>query len=321
MDKILYLAPMEGITGYIYRNALQKYFTGIDFYMTPFISPTQNKLMNHRELEDILPDNNNGCSLIPQILSNNTDLFVETSKELSKYGYREVNLNLGCPSGTVVSKGKGAGFLSDLDKLDSFLNNIYNEVNGKMGMDISIKTRIGVSEPEEFQSLLIIFNQYPVKLLTVHPRVQKEFYKGDCHLDAFVEAVENSTNPLCYNGDLNTVEDFYKVSSKVPTVDSFMVGRGILKNPLYIWDLKKKSFKGEDCKKILKDFHDEIYFGYENIFSGDRNVLFKMKELWSYMGGIFNNADKILKKIRKAQRKDIYFAAVENMFELELNIK
>ena len=226
VDKNLYLAPMEGITGPVYRNALHKYFGGADFYITPFISPTQNKVLTHRDLEDVLPQNNEGLNVTPQILANNAELFVKTAQALKEYGYNEVNLNLGCPSGTVVSKEKGSGLLANLDRLDEFLDGIYNEVNGKMGMDISVKTRIGRDDTDEFHSLLIIFNEYPIKLLTVHPRIQKELYKGKCHLDIFADAVKNSKNKLCYNGDINTIDDFNRISGMFGGVNDFMIGRG-----------------------------------------------------------------------------------------------
>lgn len=338
MDKKFYLAPMEGITGYIFRNAYNKYYGDVDYYVTPFISPTQNKILSHRELEDILPEHNAGINVIPQILSNNADLFIETAKQLADYGYKEVNLNLGCPSGTVVSKFKGAGFLADLDRLDDFLNRIFEVVNGQMGMDISIKTRIGRDEPEEFHSLLIIFNQYPIKLLTVHPRVQKEFYKGKCHLEIFEEAVKESENPLCYNGDINTIADYEKISERFPNVDNFMIGRGILRNPNLVGSIKSDLISKTDLSKVnlnetkinglslnkfelndfdkkkLRSFHDELYAGYEEIFSGDRNVLFKMKELWFYLGDSFSGCEKMLKQIKKATKKESYYAAINAIF-------
>jgi len=342
MKKKLYLAPMEGITGYVYRNALNKYFGGIDGYVTPFISPTHNKILNHKELHDILPENNKGISVIPQILANDSGLFIETARQLKEYGYNEVNLNLGCPSGTVVSKKKGSGLLADLDMLDDFLFKIYNEVNGKMKMDISIKTRIGKDDVDEFKSLLIIYNQYPVKLLTIHPRIQRELYKGKCHLEIFEMAVNESKNPLCYNGDINSIDDFEVISKKFPDVDNYMIGRGILRNPFLIEGIKKLEIqpkeqienkmkimdkgdkkeqienkmkimdKGDKTadKKKLRQFHDEIYAGYEEIFSGDRNVLFKMKELWSYMGDNFPDDAKALKQIRKATKKETYYSAI-----------
>lgn len=326
MTMKLYLAPMEGITGYIYRNAYNKYFGGIDEYITPFISPTNSKILNHRELEDIIPEHNKGIKVIPQILANDAELFIEIAERLKEYGYKEVNLNLGCPSGTVVSKMKGAGLLADLDMLDEFFLKIFNEVNGKMGMDISVKTRIGRDDISEFESIMVIYNQYPIKLLTVHPRVQKELYKGICHLEMFETAVNESKNRLCYNGDIRSSNDLSCVFERFPSVNDYMIGRGIIRNPFIIRDIREKTenvilrdnreneLLQENEKKLLRQFHDELYFSYEEIFSGDRNVLFKMKELWSYMGDIFENSDKALKQIRKATRKDSYFNAINALF-------
>ena len=110
-----YFAPMEGITGYIYRNAHQKFFPGMDKYFTPFLSPNENRALNPKEKKDILREHNIDLYVTPQILTNRADFFLRAARELKEeYGYEEVNLNLGCPSGTVVSKGKGAGFLGDL---------------------------------------------------------------------------------------------------------------------------------------------------------------------------------------------------------------
>lgn len=313
MARKLFLAPMEGITGYIFRNAYNKYFGEIDGYVTPFISPTHSKILNHRELQDILPENNRGVFVVPQILANDADLFVETARRLKEYGYNEINLNLGCPSGTVVSKKKGSGLLADLDMLDDFLCRIFEEVNAKMGIDISIKTRIGKEDIDEFHSILTIYNQYPIRLLTIHPRIQKEFYKGKCHLDVFEMAVRESNSEICYNGDINSCEDLENISLRNPGVDNYMIGRGILRNPFLAEEIKQNGDDSKDSGK-LRSFHDELYAGYEEIFSGDRNVLFKMKELWSYLGESFEDCDKVLKQIRKATKKEAYFDAVNKLF-------
>ena len=90
-----YLAPMEGLTGYVYRNAYHKYFPAADRYFTPFIT---NKKMSSRERNDILPEHNEGMTVIPQILTNQAEDFLSLTKELREYGYDTVNLNVrhGC---------------------------------------------------------------------------------------------------------------------------------------------------------------------------------------------------------------------------------
>lgn len=140
---------------------------------------------------DILPENNEGMRLVPQILTNDAKGFLQTVEKLEDYGYEEVNLNLGCPSKTVVSKNRRSGFLAMPDELDRFLDEIYRGTQVR----ISIKTRIGKHSPDEFERLLKIYNQYPVEELIIHPRLQQDFYKNTPNLEVFAEAVRESRNP------------------------------------------------------------------------------------------------------------------------------
>ncbi|WP_411681831.1 tRNA dihydrouridine synthase [Clostridium thailandense] len=302
-----YFAPMEGLTGYIYRNAHNAFFGKIDKYFSPFIVANQGDSFKARELNDILPENNQGIILIPQLLTNNAKDFIHTSKKIKQFGYNEINLNLGCPSGTVVSKNRGSGFLSKTEELDSFLEEIFSHAVTK----ISIKTRIGKDQPEEFYNLIEIFNKYPIEELIIHPRIQKDFYKNKPNLKIFKDALTLSKNPVCYNGDIFTVKDYKEFSSDFQSVETLMLGRGLLANPGLINDIEN-NIKLE--KELLKDFHDKIYEGYKRILFGDRNVLFKMKELWFYMMPMFSNNAKYAKKIRKSERLYDYDAAVLSLF-------
>lgn len=308
----LYFAPMEGITGYIYRNAFHHFFHQIDVYMSPFIVPNQNRLFSSRELNDILPEHNEGLHLIPQILTNKSEDFIWAAKELKKYGYDEVNLNLGCPSATVVSKQRGSGFLAEPGKLDLFFDQVFSALD----MKISVKTRIGKDDPDEFPHLLEIYNKYPMDILIIHPRVQKDFYKNKPNLSVFGHAAGISRNTLCYNGNIFTAEDYDGFHHSFPQVSSVMLGRGLIANPGLADEIKN----GERMdKEKLKAFHDEVLSGYESVIFGDRNVLFKMKELWAYMILMFEDGEKHIKKIRKSQHLEEYKAAVESLFKnLEL---
>lgn len=300
----LYMAPLEGVTGYIFRQAFAKYYGGIDKYFTPFLSPMQNKAMNYREIEDILPEHNEGMQVVPQILTNKAELFIKTANILRSYGYEEVNLNLGCPSGTVVAKGKGSGFLKEPERLDEFLNQIYQDFTGK----ISIKTRIGVESVEEIYPLMEIFQKYPVSELTIHPRLQKEMYRGNVHRDIFMDIYHHTTLPLCYNGDIFTAQDYKNLISECPNLCAVMFGRGLIQNPgmaQYI-----SGVEAFDKNKFL-DFHEDILRGYEAIMSGDRNTLFKMKELWFYFILLFPHKEKEYKKLKKADSIRAYEDAVK----------
>ena len=303
-----YFAPMEGVTGYIYRNAHAAFFNNVDKYFMPFIATNQHGRLSTRELRDVLPENNQGISVIPQILTNNAEDFMCTVKQLKELGYNEINLNFGCPSGTVVAKNKGAGFLAQREALDRFLDEIFASAITK----ISVKTRIGRDEPEEFYELIKIFNQYPMEELIIHPRVQKDYYKNKPNLDVFRDGLHLSTNPVCYNGDIFTAKDYKNFTESFPAVDTIMLGRGLIANPGLISEMESQHNLD---KKILKAFHDKLYADYQGILSGDRNVLFKMKELWFYMIHVFPDYEKHAKKIKKAQRLYEYEQAVTSLFE------
>lgn len=314
-----YLAPMEGITTYIYRNAYNHYFGGIDKYFTPFIA---SKKMNRRELNEILPEHNEGIDVVPQILTNRADEFLQITNKIAEYGYQTVNLNLGCPSGTVTARKRGAGFLSVPDELDNFLYEIFD----KSPLKISIKTRIGIASIEEWDRILEIYKKYPIEELIIHPRLQKELYKFTPHEEAYLTAVNElgDTIPLCYNGDITSQESYDKLKNTVGKINCVMIGRGILRNPALISELKHSEAKESDSAKLftkenLRAFHDEIFAGYAAGMAGETPTLFKMKDLWTYLSESFTESDKHLKKIRKAGGYSEYKIAVNNLFrECEL---
>ena len=289
----LYLAPLEGITGWIFRDAVNRCFGGFDKYFVPFIRPNQMGHLSAREKKDILPEHNQNMYTIPQILTNRADDFVRTANKLKEYGYSEVNLNLGCPSRTVVTKGRGSGFLAYPDKLDAFMGEIFESCD----MKISIKTRLRMEDPEEFRRLIEIYNKYPVCELIIHPRVQKDFYRNMPDREMFGEVLPMSRSPVCYNGDIFTPEDYQNFIKDFPDVQCVMTGRGVLADPA----LGRRIRGGGDAnKEELRRFHDMLYRGYCEEMSGDRTILYKMKELWTYLAPAFTNSKKYAKKIKKA---------------------
>ncbi|EJT5938853.1 TPA: tRNA-dihydrouridine synthase family protein [Clostridium perfringens] len=302
-----YLAPMEGITGFIYRNSYEKFFGGIDKYFAPFVVPNSSKSLKTKELRDVLPENNKGINLVPQILTNDSEGFILTAKKLKDLGYNEINLNLGCPSGTVVGKKRGAGFLAHREELDKFLEEIF-KINH---MKISIKTRLGMDKPEEFYELIKIYNKYPMEELIIHPRTRQDFYGNKPNLEVFKDAISLSKNPVCYNGDIFTLEDHNKLVEEFKEVDKIMLGRGILANPALMNEILNNEFMD---KKVLKEFYDEIFSKYREVFNEDRNAMFRMKELWGYMIYMFSNNKKYAKKIKKAQKVVDYNQAVTSLF-------
>lgn len=300
-----YLAPMEGLTTYIYRNAYNHCFGGIDKYFTPFISSGK---MNSREINEILPEHNENMCVVPQILTNRAEEFLQITEQIAAFGYKSVNLNLGCPSGTVTAKKRGAGFLGVPEQLDEFLYIIFE----KSPLRISIKTRIGISSEEEWDGLLSIYSKYPIEELIIHPRFQQEQYKGTPHKSAYRKAQDTLQFPLCYNGDIHSSQDFSTLLSEIPDVSCIMLGRGILKDPFLVRKLRGDLNTVPD-KDTIKAFHNELFTRYTEIMSGETPVLYKMKDLWTYLSQSFTASGKYLKKIRKANNFADYKAAVDNL--------
>ena len=301
------MAPLEGITGYIYRKTYAKYFGGVDKYFSPFISPNQKRICRTREQKDILPENNAGLYLVPQIMTNQADMFIKTVKYLQQYGYQEFNLNLGCPASTVVTKMKGSGFLAQPEKLEQFLEQIYE----KCDANISIKTRIGFESAEEFSRLLSIFEKFPVNELIIHPRTRQDFYQNEPDMGAFSYAMSHSRHRICYNGNIFSKKDYTNLVENYPALQSVMLGRGILQNPTIIEQIKENELPDKDH---IKAFMTEICEKYKEELSGDRPVLFKMKELWQYLVFSFDVDEKWKKKMRKAQSLSEYQIIINELF-------
>jgi tRNA-dihydrouridine synthase len=313
--KKIYLAPMEGITGYIYRNTYCKYFKGVDKYFMPFIAPAKGRPFRSRELRDVKPENNKNINVVPQLLTNSPEGFSKAAVCLKDMGYEEVNLNLGCPSKTVVTKYKGSGLLYDIDRLDNFLYEVYSTDI----MKVSIKTRIGRDLPSEFEDILSVYNKYPISELIIHPRVQADFYMNTPNMSEFERAVSDYKSPetLCYNGDVANTQDFFKICHEYPGINAVMVGRGIIANPFLPEEIKGcENNAGLDRKSRFFDFVNELYELYCASDVGPGNTLFKMKELWTYMGGLFEetpDSKRALKKIMKSKRAEEYTEAVANL--------
>ena len=304
-----YFAPLEGITTYIYRNTHKKYYKGIDKYFMPFVSPTMHGSFTPRERKDVIPEHNKEITVIPQILTNNAEYFIQTAKELKEYGYTEVNLTLGCPSNTVVTKCKGAGFLSETYRLERFLDEIF----AKCDMKISVKTRIGRYEEEEFEDLLPIYNKFPMEELIIHPRVQQDYYKNPIHMDCFLDAVAKSKNSICYNGDLFTIEDYENLLKQAPNIDKVMFGRGVIGNPALVQEIRYGDLVKDrtEQREVFWKFHNEMFELYQQEIGN--NALFKMKELWVYMSRLFPEEEKSIKKIKKAQKIRDYEIAMTGL--------
>lgn len=282
-----YFAPMEGLTDSVYRRLHHKYFGGVHRYYMPFLSPTMHRTLSTKENRELPMADSVPFAAVPQVLTKVPEDFLWAAGICRDRGYAEVNLNVGCPSGTVVAKGKGAGMLSDCDALDRFLEAVF----ARSPLSISVKTRLGLTEPEEFPALLEVFNRYPIRELTIHSRVRKQFYQGDVHLDMFRYAVRESKNPLCYNGDLFSMQDITNITGEFPQVNAVMLGRGLAADPGMLCG-------GTDVH-VLEQFHAGLLEEYLVLFGGSRNAMFRLKENWSYWLTRFEGSEKLAKRLRK----------------------
>lgn len=309
----LEMAPLEGLTNYIFRNTHAKYFGKMNKYYTPFLSLHKEKEFSHKERQEVLPENNAGLWVVPQVLTNSPEDFLKAADALKAIGYEEVNINLGCPSGTVVPKGKGAGMLAESELLERFLEEIFE----KTPLKISIKTRLGMEDVQEWHKLLEIYNKFPLEELIVHARVREDYYKKPVRWDSFAWAMEQCKHPLCYNGDIFTVEDYVALKERFPKLEAVMLGRGLLRNPGLAGEICIREGFFAECADFAKlhAFHNELYAEYQKILSGDRNVLFKMKEFWSYFIWNFPDKEKQLKKLHKAKNCAEYESWVRILFQ------
>ena len=282
-----YFAPMEGLTDSIYRRLHHKHFSGVHSYYMPFLSPTIHRSLTHREDRELPMADSVGFRAVPQILTKVSEDFLWAAQVCQDRGYDEVNLNVGCPSGTVVSKGKGSGMLRDIQALDKFLEEVFS----RSPLPISVKTRLGLESHDEFYPLLEVYNRYPIQELTIHPRVRKQFYDGPVNMELFDFGVEHSKNPLYYNGDILTRSQAEALLQKYPQVQSMMIGRGLVADPGML--------SGGTDVNALEAFMNELMAVYEVEFGGSRNAIFRLKENWGFLHDRFEGSEKLWKRLRK----------------------
>ena len=302
-----YFAPMEGITGAIYRRTWLAHFGGADKLFMPFLSPSQNGRFGRKELAELEQEAGNGLA-VPQLLVNRAENFIWAARDLQSMGFREINLNLGCPSGTVFPKHKGAGALADPDGLDRMLGTIFSALPDA---HISVKTRLGVSDEAEFNGLLRIYNRYPICELTVHARVREDYYRNPVRLDAFRAALGEIKAPVCYNGDLFSAEAVKRFESAVPSVDRLMIGRGLLADPGLLLQLRGAR---ESQVQTIRLFMEDLFERYSESYGSGTAALKKMKELWFYTGKLFLDPDGLLKRIFRSKTGPEYQTAAECVF-------
>ena len=306
---ILSLAPMEGLTGHIFRAVHARCFGALDRYYTPFLAPPHlGSGFGKRAMAELDPADNRGLDVVPQLLTNDADRFVWGAKVLADIGFHEVNLNLGCPSGTVVAKGRGSGFLRALEARDAVLAKACAE----SPIPVSVKTRIGVVEDEEYEQILAVYLRHPLAELIVHPRVQRDCYKGFPRQGAYGETLHRVPFPVAYNGDIFDCGDMDALIATYPQTRHVMLGRGILANPALARMLRGGA---PATREELERFHDKLFEAYFAEMGG--NVVFRMKEWWSYARCSFADPRAVHRRVRKTRKVGEYQEAVRGIFREE----
>lgn len=301
-------APMEGVTDYIFRSIHHRFFPGLDRYYAPFLSPTSDGRFSQRSLKDVLPENNVDIPLVPQLLTRHSQDFLWAARLLADLGCREVDLNLGCPSGTVVAKGKGSGLLGRPEELERLLDEIFAQTP----IRVSVKTRLGLKDPEEFPRLLELFARYPLSRLTVHARVREDYYRRSARWDAFALALARSPAPVCCNGDLTTPEAYARFTARYPAASSVMLGRGLVADPALFRRVQGGPPAG---RETLRAYHDALFDAYCSAFGSKRNALFRMKEFWFYHLCLFEGGEPYDKPLKKATDPGEYLSLTHRIYD------
>lgn len=307
MDYTLLSSPLQGFTDFRFRNAQNKIFGGIDTYYAPYIRLNGKMVIKSSYQRDLLPENNSELEVIPQIITNDADEFLFVSKYVQELGYKELNWNLGCPYPMVTKCGMGSGLISNTEKINQILHKVHNESD----IIVSMKMRLGYDTTEEILDVFPILEKYPIKNVAIHARIGKQLYKGGVHLDAFQACVDNTKLKLYYNGDITSVAKFKEMQARFPTIDHWMIGRGLIADPFLPSMIKNDSYEYPKNKmELFSEFHDTLYEGYSESLSGSTHILLKMHHLWEYFSVIFSNPHKVHKKIKKAKSIRNYEQAV-----------
>lgn len=310
MSITLLSSPLQGYTDFRFRNAFHKYFEGIDAYYAPYIRLNGKLEIKPKYERDILPENNTGIELIPQVMCRDAEEFLFVAKYLQELGYEELNWNLGCPYPMVAKRGMGSGLIRHPEIIKSTLEKVFSASD----INVSIKMRLGYESKEEIFDVLPILEKFPIKNIAIHPRVGKQMYKGEADLDTFQKCLDQTKHTVFYNGDITSVDSYNEIAKRFPKINNFMIGRGMIADPFLPGMIKNNTSEYPDNKiEIFKKFHDTLYHEYEQALSGPSHLLMKMYHFWEYFIYLFPDAPKGLKKIKKAKSLRTYDEVVRSI--------
>jgi len=314
MNYTLLSSPLQGFTDFRFRNAQNKYFGGIDTFYSPYIRLNGKMIIKPSYERDLLPENNIGLEVIPQVITNDAEEFLFVAKYVQQLGYKELNWNLGCPYPMVTKSGMGSGLIAYPERINQILDRAHSETD----IIVSMKMRLGYENSEEILDVLPILDRYPIKNIAIHARIGKQLYKGGVNLDAFQLCVDHSKHKLYYNGDITSVAKFKEMQERFPSIDHWMIGRGLIADPFLPSMIKNDTTEYPENKiELFTAFHDTLYGIYSESLSGSTHLLLKMYHLWEYFSLTFSDPHKVLKNIKKAKSIRNYEATVASIFKSE----
>ena len=312
MSITLLSSPLQGFTDFRFRNAFHKHFGGIDTFYSPYIKLNGKLVVKGSYERDILPENNSTLEVIPQIITNDAEEFLFVAKYVQQFGYKDLNWNLGCPYPMVAKCGMGSGLIKNTDQIEHILKRVHNETD----IIVSMKMRMGYENASEILDVFPILEQYPIKNIAIHARIGKQLYKGGVDLDSFQKCLDTSKQKLYYNGDITSVAKFKELQERFPSIDHFMIGRGLIADPFLPSMIKNNTTEyPKNRLEIFEAFHDEIYREYDAYLQGPTPIRMKMLGFWEYFSESFSNPQKTFKKIKKAGNSKNYEAAVKEIFK------
>jgi tRNA-dihydrouridine synthase len=306
----IHSSPLQGFTDFRFRNAFQRFFGGIDRYIAPYIQVNGKMEIKPANERDILPANNKSLDLIPQVITKDADEFLFLAKYVQKLGYTELNWNLGCPYPMIAKRRMGSGLLSMPEKINEILTRVFSESD----IQVSVKMRLGYESPQEIFRVLPVLEKYRLSNITIHPRTGKQLYRGEVDLKTFEECLGLSSHKIFYNGDITSVQSFREMKDRFPSINNWMIGRGLIADPFLPAMIKADNpVYPENRYEVFNSFHDTLFSSYEEALSGQKHLLMKMYSFWEFFIQSFPGSPKGLKKIKKAQNLSDYREAVRQI--------
>lgn len=303
----IHFAPLQGYTDFEYRRIHARRCGGVQTYYSPFIRWEKGGIRD-KDIKDILPENNEGLHLIPQIICSDTDEFNRLADVVQEHGYEEMDLNMGCPAPMQTKLMRGSGILPHPMRLQALLR----EMERRPEVRFSAKMRLGLESKEEWRELTSMLNSSCLQHLTIHPRIGKQMYKGEVDMETFHEVYDIVRIPIIYNGDVTSMEQIASLSERFPKIRGIMIGRGLLARPtLAMESVQGHEMSAQERISILNVMHEDMLDFCTKKYKVDSQILLHIHAFWEYQESQLER--KTWKKIMKAGNMKNYLEAIRKI--------